>query len=65
VAWTQSDVDAMKAAIASGVRSVSFSDRTVTYHSLDEMLKALALMTAEVQGSARSGHRYAVTDKGV
>jgi hypothetical protein len=55
VAWTQTDVDKLKAAIASGVKSVVYADRTVSYHSLDEMLKALAVMEAEVAGAAASG----------
>lgn len=52
MAWTQSDIDALKAAIASGVKSVAYSDKTVTYHSLSEMLQALAAMEAEVAGGS-------------
>lgn len=51
-AWTQADLDVLEAAIASGARTVSFSDRTVTYNSLAEMLQLRALMRAEVQGTA-------------
>ena len=39
MAWTQVDLDALETAIKAGVRSVSYKDRSVTYHSLDEMLK--------------------------
>lgn len=62
MAWTQSDIDALKAAIARGVRTVSSQGRTVTYHSLDEMLKALAAMESEVAGTSTSSGRstYAV-----
>jgi hypothetical protein len=65
VAFTQSDIDTLKAAIASGVRSVTFADRTVTYNSIDEMLKALSTMQAEVQGSSRNNYRLASVSKGV
>jgi len=51
VAWTQADIDALKDAIKTGVRSVSYSDRSVTYQSIDEMLKVLSAMEAEAQGS--------------
>ncbi len=48
MAWTQSEIDALKAAIASGTKSVSVNGRTVTYHSLAEMRQALRDMEAEV-----------------
>jgi hypothetical protein len=48
MAWQQSDVDALKTAIAGGVKSVSYSDKTVVYHTLTEMLQALQAMEAEV-----------------
>lgn len=48
MAWTQSDVDVLKAAIKNGVKSVGYADRSVTYHSLAEMLQVLAAMEAEV-----------------
>lgn len=52
MAWTQSDIDALKAAIGSGVTIVSHSGRTVTYRSLQEMTRILGLMEAEVSGKA-------------
>jgi hypothetical protein len=55
MAWSQSDIDALKAAIATGTRSVSYSDRAVTYHSMDDMLKALQAMEAEVAGTQATG----------
>lgn len=66
MAWTQSDVDALKDAIARGVKSVTSQGRTVVYHSLDEMLKALQAMEAEVAGSGPSSGRstYAVPGRG-
>jgi hypothetical protein len=42
VSFTQSDLDAVRAAIAKGERSVQFSDRAVTYRSIEELLQAEA-----------------------
>ncbi len=48
MAFSASDVAALEAAIKSGVLRVSYADRTVQYHSLDEMMKLLSLMRSEV-----------------
>jgi hypothetical protein len=53
--WTQSDVDALKAAVKSGVLTVSYSGppaRQITYQSLDAMRKLLASMNASVEDAA-------------
>lgn len=65
MAWTQTDVDRLKQAIADGrgARSITFADQSVTFHSIDEMLKLLAVMQREVTGGSRT--RYAATRKGV
>lgn len=53
MAWTQSDVDALKSAIATGVKDVQYSDGSrMTYRSLDEMRSILADMAAEVAGAS-------------
>jgi hypothetical protein len=52
MAWTQSDLDALDAAIKKGVRSVSYQSGRVDYHSLDDMLKLRALMAGEVNGTS-------------
>lgn len=67
--WTQTDVDTLKAAIASGVQTVSYAGppaRTITYQSLAEMRALLSEMVAQVGDAAgtRSRVRYAVTSKG-
>lgn len=52
MAFTQADIDALKAALATGALTVRAPDgRMVTYRSVDEMLRTLARMEAEV-GSA-------------
>ena len=69
MAWSQSDVDALKAAIADGrgVRSMTFGDQSITFNSIDDMLKLLAVMTADVAatGGAVSRTRFAATSKGL
>ena len=69
MAWTQADVDALKAAIAGGavVESMTFADQSFTFRSMDDMLKLLALMLQEANAVAGtpSGYRLAATSKGV
>jgi hypothetical protein len=68
MAWTQSDVDALKAAIAAGkgAKSIAFSDQVIVFHSIEEMLALLAAMQADVESSTRSTRtRFAATSKGV
>jgi hypothetical protein len=50
--WTQTDIDALKAAIASGQLIVRSADRMVNFRSLSEMRETLAMMEAEVAGSS-------------
>lgn len=69
MAWSQSDVDKLKAVIADGkgVRSVTFADQQITFHSIEDMLKLLAVMQQDVdEGLSKSRHfRYAAISKGV
>jgi hypothetical protein len=53
MAWTDADLTALRAAIATGHRRVTFADRTVEYHSLAEMLRALRDIETEI--AARGG----------
>lgn len=48
MAWTQSDVDSIDAALKSNVLRVQFADRSITYRSIDELLKVRNLAVAEV-----------------
>jgi roadblock/LC7 domain-containing protein len=49
MAWTQSDVDTLKQAIATGAKRVRYADgREVEYRTLNEMERTLATMLAEV-----------------
>ena len=68
MAWTQADVDALKAAMATGALSVNYAGppaRSITYRSLDEMNAVLALMQREVSGANAVPYRLVSTKKGV
>lgn len=58
MAWTQTDVDRLKSAIATGALRVKygsgFDEREVIYRSLDEMKATLAMMEQEVAGTTRT-----------
>lgn len=65
-AWTQADIDKLKAAVASGVLTVSYAGppaRTITYQSLGAMRALLAEMVGTVNG--RVPYRLATTNKGL
>lgn len=67
MAWTQTDIDALKAAIAQGALKVRFADRDVTYRSLKEMRETLAMMEEEVNADSTKRKAKAIrfkTDKG-
>lgn len=53
MAWTQTDADTLKAAIASATKDVTYSDGSrVVYRSFAEMRQILAMIEAEVAGSS-------------
>lgn len=65
VAWTQTDIDALKAAVATGVLQVTYAgppSRSITYRSLPEMQSILASMEREVNGAP--GYRRVAFRKG-
>jgi len=67
MAWTQTQLDAVEAAIASGELTVRFGDRTVTYRSMDELLQARGVIKdalASEVGSATDRFSFAQTSKG-
>ncbi len=66
MAFTQSDIDALKSAMASGELSVQFQDKSVRYRSINEMQSVLAMMEREVgSGGASSSRRFVSTSKGL
>ncbi len=62
--YTQTQIDALKAAIATGAREVWYGDKRVAYRSLDEMKQTLSIMENEVNGQKPSRRRYFVFSKG-
>jgi hypothetical protein len=48
MAYTQSDLDLIEAAIKEGALTVKYADKQVTYRSLDEMLRIRDLIRAEL-----------------
>lgn len=67
--FTQADADALRAAIADGrgARSITFGDQSIVFSSIDEMLKLLSVMQADVRATAgtQTRTRFAATRKGV
>lgn len=58
MAYTQADLDKVRAAITSGLRSVTFADgRRTEYQSLDQLLAAEKVIDAalKMQAQATSG----------
>jgi len=66
MAFTQSDIDTLKAAMKSGVKSVTYADgRGVTYRDIGEMQSVLALMQNDVdQAASTPSISYASFDRG-
>ena len=57
----QTNLDALMTASASGMLSVRIGERSISYRSMDEMLKAIAFWRAEVarmQRVAAGGPRH-------
>lgn len=67
MAWTQTDIETLEKAIASGTLSVTFSGppaRSITYQNIDAMFKILAVMKQQVNGGA-TAFRLGATRKGL
>lgn len=58
MAYSQTDIDTLKAAVASGEKRVRFADREVEYRSIEELLKAISVAEAEVSESAGTRRRH-------
>ncbi|WP_406720424.1 hypothetical protein RPE78_12290 [Thioclava litoralis] len=53
MAYTQDQIESLKAAMAKGVTSVEMNGERVQFRSLDEMQRQLGRMQAEVAGARR------------
>jgi hypothetical protein len=69
MSFTTDDLTAITSAIASGALSVRYADgRSVTYHSIDAMLRVRDLIRADlgqVGDDAGRTHRYGTHSKGL
>lgn len=59
MAFTQTQIDALEVHIARGATRVDYGDRSVTYGSIEEMVKLLGVMKADLatQNPATAPHR--------
>lgn len=57
MAWTQTDLDAIKAAIAKGVKRVTYENKTVEYRSIDELKAARDEIQKELDQAAGKRRR--------
>lgn len=66
MAFSLEQYQALSAAVAEGALSVRYADKSVTYRSLDEMLRLLKLMATElgITVGAPGGRRYTSFSKG-
>lgn len=65
MAFTQTDLDAIERAIASGELTVRTEDRSVTYRSMDELMQArdaVRAALAEAANTARGYPRHKLAD---
>jgi len=66
MAYTQAQLDALDAAIASGALSVRYADQQVTYRSLQEMQAIRDKMAAALNPANKNyGSRYLAGTKGL
>jgi hypothetical protein len=63
--FSEDQLTAIRTAIARGERSVTFSDRTVTYRSMDELLAAEARILSDMARASQRPRQYiGVASKG-
>ena len=64
-ALMQTDIDRLEKAIARGVKTVQYTDHSVTYQSIDDMLKALqyAKQQLAAAGSKQPPSTLAIFDR--
>lgn len=66
MAFSQSDLDALDAAIAQGALRVKYADKEVTYRSLDEMMRVRNFIEEKLGKKAAGASRiYPTTSKGL
>lgn len=57
MATTEEQIEAIKSAMYSGVLTVQYNGRTITYRSMVDLERALARLTGEQAAAAGTGSR--------
>lgn len=65
IGFTKENLQKLDQAIASGVRSVSFNEKTISYHSLDELIKLRNQMARCVLSHKTKRQFFPRVEKGV
>lgn len=65
MAYTQAQLDALQAALASGTLRVQYEDRSVVFRSLEELKQTIQIVSQSVNSSSASPSRsFAKFSKG-
>lgn len=64
MAYSQTDLDTIRAAIAKGELSVEFADRKVVYRSIAELLLAEQHVASAIATTPRNKQSFGVSSKG-
>lgn len=65
MAWTQTDLDKLEAAISEGALRVKYKDKEVEYHSLRQMRILRDEMKREISGKTKTVRVTARFNKGL
>lgn len=65
MAYTQAQLDATQEAYASGSLRVKYSDKEVTYRSLDEMERIIHTMKLELGQASETRRKFGAFNKGL
>ena len=58
MSWTQTELDALKRAYASGTLRVRFDDKTVEYGSEADLLRRIRVIEREIRASSGNGQSH-------
>lgn len=64
IIYTLLEYQTLAAAIATGTKEVTYGDKKVVYRDLNDMIRILAIMKAQLFPNYNSGRKYASFSKG-
>ena len=64
MAYTKTQLEALKTALAEGTKVVRYQDKWIEYRSFDEMIKIINLMEIELGNGKRGFRIYGKFSKG-